>query len=231
MELYEKSGEYINVYELKVLRDKLFLYKKSIFDKIDKDKLVYRLYSNSSNDIVCFLNSDTYDVNKFIKKENRYFIHRNGLKLENCTYSWDNKIIIDGLVYQIINNVVFLVKPIILTGDREGKKLLPTTFDWKFSKSESWFDGGFYKYELPNLVSIPEKIIDLNNLLNKDLFEVFDKDIDEQLSLFEFSEKPIARLDIDTLNYFKKKSMDEYLFDDGLEVSEAILKKVRHIKR
>lgn len=233
MELYEKSGNSINVYELKELKDKLFEYKRKEMEKMNKDEIVYKVLSNNSDELNFFLNLGSYDSSKFITKDNKLFKHKNGLKLKNYNYVSENRVIIDGYIYGICaekHSLVYTRKQIIIydgNGNKE-KVFIPMTYDFKFNKKNKVFDGGFYEYELPFLVSIPESIQLLEMLKECDYYNLVDKNIDEQLALFEFIDKPVAKLDINTINYFKN-NVNYYLYGEGLEVSQNILKKVRRV--
>lgn len=236
MKLYEKSGDSINVYELKELKDKIFEYRRKEMEKMNKDEIVYKVLSNNKEELSLFLDSNKYDGSKFITKDNRFFMHKNGLKLKNYNYAWENKVIIDGLLYEICSGYLglFNKEKIVVSSEKDNsnqdKIFIPMTYDIKVNKKKKLFDGEFYCFELPNLVSVPESIQLLHMLLERDYFDLMDKDIDEQLALYEFVDKPVAKLDFDTINYFEQ-NIDRYLYGEGLEVSQNILKKVRQINR
>ena len=61
--------------------------------------------------------------------------------------------------------------------------------------------------------------------------EITQKNIDEQLSLYDFSGEPIQKLDIDTVSFIKTPYLGYDFTEEGLEVSQNILKKVRQINK
>lgn len=233
MYLYEKNKDKVDVYELKEVRDKLFDFRRKEMEKLNKHEILYRALSNEAHRINSFLECFPLTEDKLITKENRFFIHKRGIKLENVNYFYENAIIIDGLIYQICNGRYNFVKNIGKLYDNCGE--LKKYFIFASSCAEInkrnifKIDGEFYKYELKNIVNIPESIYLLNLLLNEELEELLDKNIDEQLSLYDFNNVPINSLDIETVNFTKPNIAS--LTNDGLEQSQIILKKVRQINK
>jgi len=231
MYLYEKNKNSVNVYELKEKRDKLFDFKRKEMEKNKKAELVYSVFSNSLDDIKMFSNTNEFDMNKFINKYHSVFKHKKGLKLSEIHYFVENRINIDGLLYQLYcgdydyygYNVTKLYNQ-----DKKNinKYFLQTTSEIITHKPER-FNGESYQFEIPNIISIPESIYLLRLLIQQELGNVVDKNIDEQLSLYEFNNNPIKKLDLDTIRFIDSR----YLTDKTLDVHNEVLKKVRQINK
>lgn len=232
MYLYEKDKNIVNVYELKEKRDRLFDFKRKEMEKNGKEELVYSIFSNNLRDIHKFELSSEYDMNDFIKKCNTFFKHKNGLKLcANRYFMRDNINNIDGLLYQLYSGDYDLygyeVKKIFDKDTNDIKKyFLQTTSERKIHKPER-FVGESYAIELPNILSIPESIYLLKLLRQQKFYDLVDKNIYEQLSLYDFKDEPIKKLDLETIRFVNQN----YLTDDDLEVNESILKKVRQLHK
>ena len=231
MYLYEKDKNIVNVYELKEKRDKLFEFKRKEMEKNKKIETVYSVFSNSDEDIRMFRDIREYDINKFIKKYNTLFKHKNGLKLSENHYFLENRNNIDGLLYQLYcgdyDFYGYDVKKLFDKDKNDVKKyFLQTTSEIKCHKPEH-FNGESYQFELPNILSIPESIYLLRLLIQQEFGKLVDKNIDEQLSLYDFNAIPIQKLDLDTIRFIS----NNYLSDKDLELNNYILKKVRHINK
>lgn len=158
MYLYEKEKDKINVYELKELKDKLFEYRRKEMEKLSKHEIVYKVLSNDAHDIMSFKENSACDENKFITKENSFFIHKKGLKLKNINYLHENEIIIDGLIYQICKGYHdWKTKQVdVYNQNNITKHFILTNNSIDINKKSIFkINGEFYKYELSNVVSIP----------------------------------------------------------------------------
>lgn len=230
MYLYEKENNQIKVYELKDLKEKLFDFRRKEMEKNGKNGLVYRVFSNNLNDIYNFQNEEKYDMSKFITKYNLYIKHKKGLKLYEVNSMFENRIIVNGLLYQLYNGDYDCNYEVtkLFEGEEDNikKYLLLTNSDIKFHKINC-FDGESFRYELSNIISLPESIYLLRLLIQKQFVELVDKDIDELLSLYEFNNIPIKKLDIDTMKFINKN----YITKKELELDQHILKKVRQIHK
>lgn len=231
MYLYEKNKDKIDVYELKEIRDRLFDFRRKEMEKLGKHKILYRAFSNDAHTIYSFLNGFSLDEINLITKQNKFFIHKKGIKLENINYFYDNTITIDGLIYQICNGKFDVVNTIGMIHNNDLIKYFIFAEPYTKINNKNIFklDGEFYKYKLTNIVNIPESVYLLHLLLNEEFEKLVDKNIDDQLSLYEFSNKPIDSLDVDTINFVKPGLA--YLNDKGLEITQNILKKVRQINK
>lgn len=161
MYLYEKEGNIVSVYELKVLKDKLFEYRRKEMEKLNKHELVYKILSNNAHDIMSAREFGYCDESKFITKKNKFFIHKRGLKLESVNYFLENEIIIDGLIYQICNGDHDLKsKQFDVYNRNDAIKHFILTDQHLYINDRNIFkiNGEFYKYELSNVVNIPESI-------------------------------------------------------------------------
>lgn len=231
MYLYEKDKNIVNVYELKEKRDRLFDFKRKEMEKNGKDGLVCSIFSNNLCDINMFECASEYDMSKFINKSNKLVKHKTGLKLCDNHYFISNRNNINGLLYQLYcgdyDFYGYEVKKIFDKDINDIKKyFLQTTSDIKKHKLER-FNGESFKYELPNILSIPESIYLLKLLRQQKFYDLVDKNIYEQLSLYDFKDEPIKKLDLETIRFVNQN----YLTDDDLEVNESILKKVRQLHK
>ena len=60
-----------------------------------------------------------------------------------------------------------------------------------------------------------------------ELCRIYDKNIDKQLSLYDFENTPIKKLDLETIEFLNSK----FLTEKDLEANNCILKKVRQINK
>ena len=230
MYLYEKEKDKINVYELKELKDKLFEYRRKEMEKLNKHSILYNFLSNDVHTMYSLMQCDL-DEKKLITKENKFFIHKNGVKLENVYYLYDNQIIIDGLLYQFCNGYYNLSEKLVnlYNGDDVVKHFVLTNNNIDIRKRKLLkIDGEFYKYKLSNLINIPETIYLLQLLINEEFEKIYDKNIDELLALYDFQDIPVNSLDINTINFI---NYSYKLTDEELELNQNILKKVRQINK
>ena len=231
MYLYEKDKNIVNVFELKEKRDKLFEFKRKEMEKNRKQDVVYSVFSNNYNELRSFVGASEYDLDKFIKKYNTFFKHRTGLKLSENLYFIENRNNIAGLLYQLYcgdyDFYGYDVKKLYEEDRNNVKKyFLQTTSEIKQHIPEK-FNAESFTYELPNILSISESIYLLRLLIQQKFGSVVDKNIDEQLSLYDFNDKPIKKLDLETIRFVNQN----YLTDDDLEIHDSILKKVRQINK
>jgi len=231
MYLYEKDKNLILVYELKERRDKLFNFKRKEMEKNGKDGLVCSILSNDINEIKTFIDIPYFETSDFITKTHSIFKHKKGLKLLENNYFISNRNNIDGLLYQLYcgdyDLYGYRVKKIYdKLPNKVEKYLLQTTSDLKHHKLER-FNGESYRFELPNILSIPESIYLLKLLIEEEFYDIHDKNIDEQLSLYDFNDEPIKKLDLETVQFMNKN----YLTDNDFEIHDNILKKVRQLQK
>ena len=230
MYLYEKKGGNIDVYELKENRDKIIQYKKDEFNKLSKMDIVFKfLFSDS-----VYLNGfDCFDT---IKQE--YIIHKkvknlkDKLLVDKIYYNTtSNKIIIDGLLHNYFEGL-FDKTPIknIKDGDRILKSFIIPSSDINMVKKGDLLSNDLY--EIPYILTIPESLVLLKDLREELLKRVYDKNIDEQLALFDFKDEPIGSYDIDLVNTLIKHNLcGRRKNDNDLEISHSVLKKVRMLNK
>ena len=226
MYLYEKNKDKIDVYELKARRDKLFDFKRREMEKEDLDHIVFKLQSNNKDDLQNF--RDSRYSGKFIDKKNYIFKHKNGIKLNNVIYLRDNGLIIDGLLYRLYRGEFdYYPGYKIIISNHKNKKYLLLTDPCIEEQKTKIFDAESYKYSLDNVISLPESMYLLRKLIEQDYSELVDKNIEEQLSLYDFNDEPIKKLDLKTIEFTNKNSFS----DNDLELEQIILKKVRQIHK
>lgn len=225
MYLYEKNKDKIDVYELKARRDKLFEFKRRKMEEECIDSRVYKLQSNNKDDLIYLCDFANY-TKDFINKRNYIFKHKNGIKLSNIIHSWDNGLIIDGLLYRLFRGDYDIFYKTIKIDNNTQKYLLLTDSAIVEEKTK-FFDAESYKYSIDKVISIPESIYLLKKIIEQDYSQIVDKNIDEQLALYDFIDTPIQKLDLDTIRFVNQN----YLTDNDLEVNNCILKKVRQINK
>ena len=225
MYLYEKNKDKIDVYELKARRDKLFDFKRREMEQKSLDNIVFSLQSNNKDELIYFYNSSEY-TKDFIDKKNKVFKHKRGIKLDNVIHFSDDGLKIDGLLYRLFRGDFdypgFGIKKVI---NKDKKYLLLT--DYIEENKTKVFDAESYKYSIDNVISIPESIYLLKKVIMDEFEDILDKNIDEQLSLFDFTNEPIKRLDFETAQFLNMN----YVTDNRLEIDQNILKKVRQINK
>ena len=233
MYLYEmdKDKNKINVFELKEIKDKLFEFKRKEMEKLDRCNIVYEMLSNNFEDISMVKDIEYFNDEHFIYKKNYIFKHFTGLKLNSLNYFLGNEFIIDGLIYQLcsgnFDNYYYDVKK-VYNGKKDNiNNYLLVTNPNVIKSNTNFLKPESFKYKISNLISIPESIYFLRQINISEFDTIIDKNIDEQLSLYEFNEQPIKQLDLETIKFVNKN----FITDDILEVNQNILKKVRMINK
>jgi tRNA G18 (ribose-2'-O)-methylase SpoU len=130
----------------------------------------------------------------------------------------------EALKHHLLDSVLSTDKEVLNNIDIANKYLVSDAVIKKLSTTKT----------PQNIIGVVKNNINtsFDTLLSKrDLFNLVDKNIDEQLSLYSFKDEPIKKLDVNTVNYMRNKFSDSYLFGDGLEVSHNILNKVRQLTK
>lgn len=227
MYLYEKNKDKIDVYELKEKRDKLFEFKMKKMSDLWIDSIVYSLKSNNKEELVCF-RDNIIDEKSFIEKKNYIFKHKTGIKLNNVIHCGNNGLIIDGLLHRLCRgDFDFYTESWIKEINIENVKYLLLTSFYIDQNKTKLFDAESYKYSIDNVISIPESIYLLLKLRQHAFDKIADKNLDEQLSLYDFVDTPIKKLDLETLKFTNQNTFT----DRELEINQNILKKVRQINK
>lgn len=175
---------------------------------------------------MCFFYNSSEYIKNFIDKKNKVFKHKRGIKLDNVIHFSDDGLKIDGLLYRLFRGDFdypgFDIKKVF---NKDKKYLLLT--DYIEENKTKVFDAESYKYSIDNVISIPESIYLLKKVIMDEFEDILDKNIDEQLSLFEFTNEPIKKLDFETAQFLNMN----YVTDNRLEIDQNILKKVRQINK
>ena len=79
---------------------------------------------------------------------------------------------------------------------------------------------------------MPESLVILKDLRNELFKKVYDKNIDEQLALFDFNNEPVGSYDIDLINILIKHDLcGRRKTDECLDLSQNVLKKVKMLNK
>lgn len=191
MYLYDRKGSNIEVYSIEPNEEKINKYRKKQMEKIPENERIlnlrskkhlflYNAVTNMTSDIcnpkkTLFNKPDIELVQGDIPKHEQEWILD-----EYCNYgAYINKIIINKYSDEKVKSETI-------------KRLLTTD-------NESSFDNNGY---FLRVISVPEELFLLEMLLDKDFDEIQDKDIKEQIELFDYSDKPIETIAYSTISHY-----------------------------
>ena len=228
MYLYDKNNGNIDVYELRENKEKIVEYKKQELSKISKDDLIFKMLFSD----LIYANGFSFDslksdfiANDIKKLKNKFFIEK--LLYNNV----NNKIIIDGILQNYYEGD-FDNKPIknIKNGDIVEKYFIIPDSNAKLIKKGNMFSSDIF--EIPYILTLPKSLVLLKDLRKQLFYSVYDKNIDEQLSLFDFKDEIVGRYNVDLINDLEKYGLCSIKKrENDLEISQNILKKVRMINK
>ena len=229
MYLYEKNHGNIDVYELKENEEKIKNYIKQEMNKLSKNDIAFKfLFSDEIylNGFDCFDTIKQEYITDNVKKL------KNKILLEKIYYNTtSNKIIIDGLLHNYFEgNFDNLPIKNIKNNEIIERSFLIPNGETKIVKKGDLLSNDIY--EIPYCLTISESLVLLKDLREELLGKVYNKNIDEQLSLFDFKDEPVGSYDIRTINnLIKHRLCSRSKYDNDLEVSQIVLKKVRMVNK